>query len=584
MSQMKLWSVMLVLCLLPLLACAGKQSPAEGDFWGMAPLHAQPFDIQVLSSEVKDGIRNEEIYYTSELGQGGKPVRIYAYLAGPVQPKGKAPVILMIHGGGGTADKGAPPWMAGMLGAYVLSLDWSGPLFPEHKRYSLFEAVMDPKLASSPCYVTPDLSDASLKHISRACLRGVDLLLAQKSADPDHVFVMGGSWGGFLSLLTTEIDPRITSASGAFGGGAFRETGSFLARELQKKEVSPAQRDFWYRHFDPIGLAGNLKRPIQLETGTNDRFFWLESNATTYKALPPGSVVGISPNTDHTQDSRFDSTWIHWFKTQLGTEPAWPALKDFHFNGKQASWRASGPSPVTQSVLVFSPGRGEWPARCWLEFPAQASGPKFSLQLPQWAQGVEGDAFALIVDQMGRTVTSIPLHVQGKSLAEFSQGRPEPGLVEDFADGTGRWRNAMYIPGQTLAWRKPAPGKAGALELSRADGKAGDLGIETNTINLAAGKLGPQGTLTFQVDTAGIEGKLKVLLVEHAKMGDEKIFTAETALKTKNGGGPGQIIELPLAGFLCDGKAPAWGRVDELRIELKAPDHAKYAFADFRIK
>ena len=570
----------LLMCVTACAALAGKPAPAEGQFWAMRALHAVPFEIQTLSSQVKDGIRNDEIYFTSERGAGGKPVRIYAYLAGPVEPKGKIPAILMIHGGGGTADKAGAPWMAGVFGAYVLSIDWSG-IFPGHERFSHFEAVMDPKLANQPTYVAPDLSDAGMTHIGRACLRGIDLLLAQKEADPRHVLVMGGSWGGFLSLLTAGLDPRITTASGAFGGGAFEGAGSLCARDLYKAGVSPAQRAFWLEHFDPIRVVGNIRRPVMYMTASNDRFFALACDVKTFEALPRGSVFAIGPNSDHTLGSGIDDNWMHWFKTELGREPAWETLSDFTFDGRQASWTVQGPSPTAQSVLVFAPGHEDWPGRCWLEFAARGDGSRFRVTLPAWAQGVEGDGYVLSTDRLGRVTCTVPVHVRGKSLAEFSSGRPEPGLIDDLADGVGRWRAALYIPGQTVAWRKSAAGQAPALELSRQDGKAGDLGLLTNAIALAAGKLGAQGRLSFTIEAPAGGGKLKVSLVEHANLADEKVFSVESPLKNAAGW---QKIELPLAQFVLNGQSPDWGKVNELRLDLKAPEKAKYAFTGFRIQ
>ena len=138
----------------------------KSDHWGLEEVRGLPLDVEVLSTETADGVRVDEVYFTSESVEG-KPVRVYGFLAKPVGGDGKLPGLVNLHGGGGTANKAQAVGSARGMHACVLNIDWSGNK-DRGERVTIADALPVPALFGDPRYVAEDLRDFSARHVGGA--------------------------------------------------------------------------------------------------------------------------------------------------------------------------------------------------------------------------------------------------------------------------------------------------------------------------------------------------------------------------------------------------------------------------------
>jgi len=474
---------------------------AAPDPYALSEVLGRPLETAVLRESVDDGVRVREVTFTSEATPAG-PVRVYGWLAWPdgAAPR-SLPGLVQLHGGGGTADRAAAVAQARTGPAIVLAIDWSG----DRGRgttvtdYRPLGALADQDRLR---FVADDRSAFGARHVVRAVARSVDLLLDQPVADPTRVAVMGGSWGGFLALLAAGVDSRVTCVASGFGAGGFRDTWSLCSRPVM--QLPDPAREYWLQHVDPLQHVANIRGPVILMTATNELHFWLGGAIETVRSFPPDSRLILCPNTVHRTSAGV--VWPHaaWFATHCGDGPAWPALSEFRLADGQASATVDSPQAIERAELVFSPGQANWPGRCWLSFPATVADGQVTGTLPEWLQDAAGEGYFLLTDALRRSVSTVPLHVPGRPLTEVSALRPEPGLVDDLASGSGLWRHCLTVPKalDRLQWR-PASGLQEAfLRVTNDSAVEAIYAVETNAIALATSRLAPDRTLHLRLRTA----------------------------------------------------------------------------------
>lgn len=545
-----------------------------GDVWGFAELKGVPFDTEVVSSAVDDGVLVEGVYFTSEIANGA-PVRVFGFLARPEHPDGRVPGILALHGGGGTADRAGAVRSARDLSMCVLSIDWSGQ--PERGEHVSTAGGLPPELFGDPRHVTDDLSDFSARHTMRALVRSISFLESLAYMDPARLGVWGGSWGGFLSLLAAGLDPRVSFAVSGFGAGGFRGTHEFCARPVLR--MGEAQQEFWFNTVDPINYLDQIRGPVALMTATNELHFWLNTAMATQAKLPPGSRIMIVPNAVHTAGAGVVWPHVDWARMCFGNAPDWPEIVDFSFDGVEARWQVRGGVPVKTSRLYYSPGADHWPSRIWLPVEAKLAEGTYRASLPPWAAGGEADAYPLVTDEAARSVSVSPVHADGATLQEVSRRRPDLGLVDDFSRGVEGWRLLFGNAGKaSLEWSK---GDRPAMVIREKRGEDSEIEVETNLIYLAAAALNGDARLCFGIDTEGRALRLRAQLMEDPGEETERTFTARVDLNADAGW---REVEIPLADFEGQGETLVWSSVRKLSLAWPTPPNGAVALTGVRVE
>lgn len=202
----------------------------------------------------------------------------------PARHSGRRPVLINIHGG----PEGQATF--GFLGRWQYLVEELGVAF------------IQPNVRGSSGFGKRFLSldngflrEDSVKDIGSL----LDWIATQPDLDPDRVVVMGGSYGGYMSLaVSTHYADRIVGAIDVVGISHFltflQNTESYR-RDLRRAEYGderdPAMKAFLER-ISPLSNAQRIRQPLFVVQGRNDpRVPWTEAEQMVRKARDNGARV-----------------------------------------------------------------------------------------------------------------------------------------------------------------------------------------------------------------------------------------------------------------------------------------------------
>lgn len=202
----------------------------------------------------------------------------------PARFTGKRPVVVLVHGG--------PEAQAtmGFLGRWSYLVNELGV------------AVVEPNVRGSSGYGKTFLAlDNGMKREDAVKDLGtlLDWIAAQPGLDAGRVLVVGGSYGGYMSLAASvHFADRIAGAIDIVGISSFvsflNNTESYR-RDLRRVEYGderdPAMRDFLER-ISPLNNAQKIRKPLFVIQGRNDpRVPWTEAEQIVERVRQTGTPV-----------------------------------------------------------------------------------------------------------------------------------------------------------------------------------------------------------------------------------------------------------------------------------------------------
>lgn len=365
--------------------CAESNSPTG--LWDLKTLR-QPPKFEVI--DTKGDLRS--IYYDGE-PYLGKPTRVFAYLATPEGLKGKAPAIVLVHGGAGRAFADwAQMWAS--RGYVALAMDVFGQ-GPDGKHTDDGGPNLDPGTIY-PREAKDGWTYAAIAKI----MRGVSLLASLPEVDPKRIGITGVSWGGYLACIAAGVDDRLKAAAPIYGCGYLHEA-SIWSKEIQG--LPEERRKVWIDSLDPSRYLPQAKAPMLFINGTNDACFWLDSYQKSYR-LVRKRTVSLKVRMEHGQDQGASPVEILPFMDQhLRGGKALPELGKPDRDGNLVEVRFKSPVAVSKAELCFTTDSGIWEARKWQTRGAKIDGRTISSELPTERPLT---FFISITDDRGASVTT----------------------------------------------------------------------------------------------------------------------------------------------------------------------------------
>ncbi|HKC62946.1 MAG TPA: S9 family peptidase [Pyrinomonadaceae bacterium] len=103
----------------------------------------------------------------------------------------------------------------------------------------------------------------------------VEWLKAQGGADPRHIAVMGGSYGGYMTLAAITLFPDLWAAAvdtvGIANFESFLKNTSGYRRKLREVEYGSLEHDLdFLRSISPLSRVARIKTPLMIIAGKND--------------------------------------------------------------------------------------------------------------------------------------------------------------------------------------------------------------------------------------------------------------------------------------------------------------------------
>jgi len=358
---------------------------------------------------------------------------IFAVIAMPKTP-GKHPGMLVLHGGGGSAevDK-AMAWA--QRGYVAVAPDLPG--IAEPKKLTISKGRWNALKYGEGRYVAaPDAGASVMVDAVLSAMKSLYLLRAQPGVDTARIGVVGISWGGYMTTMVCGLAGDQVSAGFSVFGCGFYEYSSQLNGPKSPMGVMPqADRERWLKYLDAGRRAAGIRAAFFIAGAANDFFFWPRAVQATLDAVPGEKNHLYAPNANHktplpggTMFPRatgevFTPTPFQSYPTPGGNKANWLAMEvpyfDYYLNGRgqplprvtvepggeplRARFRISAPCPLTKVEVYWARSNPDVMKREWLALPATKTGEQsYEAKLPAEA----ADWFAVVSDNRPLTVSS----------------------------------------------------------------------------------------------------------------------------------------------------------------------------------
>ena len=337
-----------------------------------------PWDLPSLRKAPKVTVAKQDgnvisLYYESEPYKG-KPTRVFAYLALPKKLTGKAPAMVLVHGGGGTAFREWAELWANR-GYVALAMDLAGQ-GPGRKRL----ADGGPPQSSDGRFAADKVKDYWSYHAVAAVIRGVSLLANRKEVDAERIGITGISWGGYLTSMVSGLDDRLKVAVPVYGCGFIHENSAWIPifRKMEKDRY-----EMWVKNFEPSQYLAQATMPVLFVNGTNDFAYPLDSYQKSYR-LVKNRTLCIRVNMRHSHRAGWAPKEIGLFVDHhLREEKPLPDLTFFIRSGDDLQFGYKSETPIKKAEFHFTTDTGPWQKRKWQTIPAKIFKTFVTVKLPK---------------------------------------------------------------------------------------------------------------------------------------------------------------------------------------------------------
>jgi dienelactone hydrolase len=337
----------------------------------------------------------------------GKATRFFAWYGVP-EPSGgkKVPGIVLVHGGGGTANVAwVKQWNA--RGYAAIALDTSATMPPVGEGPPIANPYGGPK-GSDHCFTQLDepLEDQWAYHGVADIMLAHSFLRSLPNVDVERTGITGISWGGYLTCLAIGIDHRFKFAVPVYGCGYLAEDSAWIRRFA---DMGEARAKRWKQNWDPALYLPNARLPILWINGDMDAAFSLKITRLSALAAPAARrYLSIQPKMPHGHDPGQGAAEIPVFADQVlnGGRPL-AQVREQGCRGSYAWARFVDVGKVSLARCGFTRDSGPWMERKWNVVSATwHDGPgEASFTLPDDATAF----YFVLTDDRGLMASSLPM-------------------------------------------------------------------------------------------------------------------------------------------------------------------------------
>ncbi len=331
--------------------------------WNVDELYCVPQYTPVPEMD-KSGAK--AIYYDG-LDFQGRNTRVFAWYGQP-QGGGDFPAMVVVHGGGGTANA---QWVAdwNARGYAAISMDTTGSIPEGNFPGKVKDTQGGPDGWGGFEQIDWPHSDQWSYHAAANVVRAHSILRSLPGVNGDLIGIVGISWGGYLTSLASGIDSRFAFAIPIYGCGYLYENSgwnaNFTAMGRRKKER-------WTNLWDPSMYLSNAAMPMLWVNGTNDFAFPLDSYKKSYSLVKGEVNLAIKVRLIHNHNAVTDNREVYAFADSICKGAS--RIPTFTDSGttENTVWAAyNSPAAIASAVLVYTTDSGIWKDRYWNTAAAQ---------------------------------------------------------------------------------------------------------------------------------------------------------------------------------------------------------------------
>jgi len=364
-----------------------------------------------------------EVFYEGEPFQG-KPTRVFAYVGIP-KGEGPFPGVVLVHGGGGRAfEKWVEHWVANGYAAIAMDTAGNGP-----GKKRLPDGGPDQSHKEKfPEFTKCTLKDVWTYHAVADVILAHSLLRSLPEVDAERTALTGISWGGYLTCLTSGIDPRFKASVPVYGCGFLDDNSTWL-NNFAAYDEEP--RRLWVRHFDPGQYIGRATFPMMFLNGTNDFAYPMDSHRKTIEQLDPKlPTVAIHHRLRHGHIWTFPEVDRYIDSVLQKGEPL-IRLGAMRMTGGKTSAKLLNATKPKSALLWYTLDRGNWKQRKWQSVEATLENGKVMAEVPE----SRPIAFYLeVTDHRGLKTSTTYEELLVERANPHRALLPTPKLEQDFYD------------------------------------------------------------------------------------------------------------------------------------------------------
>ena len=335
------------------------------------------------------------IFYEG-LAWKGKPTRVFAWYGLPKgYSGGKAPAMVLIHGGGGTSNvRWVRLWNE--RGYAAISMDLCGKAYGKTDGQGTRHDTAGPSgWDDSFGQIDWAIEDQWTYHAVADAVLAHSLLRSLPEVDAERIGVTGISWGGYLTCIVAGVDDRFKFAVPVYGCGFLGE-GSVWAGRL--KSMGEAKAGKWLSNWDPSQYLASAKMPMLWVTGEVDFAYPLASVRKSYRLAKGERYLSVQPGMQHSHPAGEAPAEIGGFADQMlrGGLPLAQCVKQ-GMEGRKMWAIFASKVPLIKAAAVYTKDEGAWQKRKWVvaEAALEKQGGRASFEAPE---GVAA-AYLMVVDE-----------------------------------------------------------------------------------------------------------------------------------------------------------------------------------------
>ena len=329
--------------------------------------------VQPPSVHPAEGFTQEDglkpIFFDA-LPSKGRPTRVFAWLGLPAGLTDKAPGIVLVHGGGGTAFKDwVSQWNQRGYAAISIAVegqtDKPAEVPPGARRQWARHKWGGPKRDGIYADTDEPLANQWMYHAVADTVLANSLLRSLPEVNADEVGLMGISWGGVITSTVIGIDSRFAFAIPTYGSGHLFDSenhwGAVLGENMFYREV-----------WDPMLRIARAKLPVLWLSWPGDRAFPLDCQAACYRAAPGPRMVSLIPGMGHSHRAGWTPPDSYAFADSVieSGEP-WLSQRLTEAADGEARVEFSSAKALDSATLIWTADQGFTGDRAWNETPAK---------------------------------------------------------------------------------------------------------------------------------------------------------------------------------------------------------------------
>ncbi|MGJ8762177.1 MAG: T9SS type A sorting domain-containing protein [Polaribacter sp.] len=296
--------------------------------------------------------------FIEALNYGENPSKVFAWYGVPenLAEGEKAPAVVLVHGGGGTAF---PNWVEQWTsrGYIAIAIAHEGQL-PGDKVDGWYQTweFSGPRRAGFFRDADNDLNEQWFYHATADAILANSLLRSFPEVDATNIGINGISWGGVLTNVITGIDDRFKFSVPVYGCGYLYESPKYGVDMLVNTE---AEKEFYFANWEPSLYMPLQNLPVFYVNGDNDKQFAMNIASKSFNLINSEKYLRFQHLMSHSTVAGYRPEEIYDFADYITKNDIAP-LKVIFNNVSEDSVSASFEGNVKRAVLYYTSEVASW--------------------------------------------------------------------------------------------------------------------------------------------------------------------------------------------------------------------------------